>query len=666
MDVKKEIAELRAWLHEQNYYYYVLDRPEVTDGEFDAKMRRLQELEAEHPELFSADSPTQRVGGKVAAGFVKATHLTPLRSLGNAFGAEELRAFDLRVKEIAGERKVPYLVELKIDGLAINLFYEQGRLKWGATRGDGVEGEEVTANLRTVRSIPLILSGAELPPRLEVRGEVYMPKAAFERLNEERSEAEEALFANPRNAAAGSLRQLDSRITAQRTLGLFVHGIGVRDGINAAAQSEIYKYLADFGFKVNEHHCVLPDIEAVIEWCEQWRDKRNELPYEIDGLVIKVDSLQLQEELGYTAKVPRWAIAYKFPAEQAETTVREIIIGVGRTGVLTPTAVLEPVRLAGSTVSRATLHNEDYIRDKDIRIGDRVIIHKAGEIIPEVVQVLAEKRNGSEAVFTMPELCPECGAQVERQSGEAALRCQNRHCPALLREGLIHFVSRNAMNVDGLGPAVIQALLQAGLLKDAAGLYQLKREEVVALERFADKSAENLLKAIEASKEAGLARLLFALGIRHIGAKAAASIARSVGSMEKLRQISKEELLAIDEIGEKMADSLLGYLKEESNLALLDKLEAAGLKLQEDEPLAAEDGSRPLTGCNIVLTGTLPTLSRNEATALIEKAGGKVTGSVSRKTTYLLAGEEAGSKLDKANELGVTVISEAQLREMLR
>lgn len=666
MNVAEEIEELRRWLHQQNHYYYVLDRPEVTDGEFDAKMRRLQQLEAENPALLTDDSPTQRVGGGIAAGFVKAAHLTPLRSLGNAFSAAELRAFDQRVREVAGEREFEYLVELKIDGLAINLFYEDGRLKWGATRGDGVEGEAVTANLRTIRSIPLLLQGAELPPRLEVRGEVYMPKAAFERLNEERAEAEEALFANPRNAAAGSLRQLDSRITAQRTLGLFVHGIGVREGVSAAAQSEIYKLLATLGFKVNEHHRVLPDIEAVIAWCETWREKRNDLPYEIDGLVIKVDSLALQEELGYTAKDPRWAIAYKFPAEQAETTLREIIIGVGRTGVLTPTALLEPVRLAGSTVSRATLHNEDYIKDKDIRIGDRVIIHKAGEIIPEVVQVLTEKRSGTETVFTMPENCPECGSLVLRQEGEAAVKCLNSACPALLREGLIHFVSRNAMNIDGLGPAVIQALLQGGLIADAAGLYRLRREEVAALERFGEKSADNLLAAIEASKSAGLARVLFALGIRHIGAKAAAGIARAVGSMEKLLKISREELLAIDEIGEKMADSLLCFLQDEKNLALIATLQENGVKMEQETAAAKVQQRQVFAGINIVLTGTLPTLSRSEATALIEAAGGKVSGSVSRKTVYVLAGAEAGSKLDKANELGVAVISEAQLLEMLQ
>ncbi|WP_346356267.1 NAD-dependent DNA ligase LigA [Azotosporobacter soli] len=665
MTVKKDIDELRRWLHYHSHLYYVLDRPEVSDAEYDSALRRLIELEATHPEFITLDSPTQRVGGGLAVGFEKATHLTPLRSLGNAFNEEELRAFDQRVLGALGRSAVEYLVELKIDGLAINLLYENGRLVWGATRGDGYVGEEVTANLRTIRSIPLLLHGDNVPPRLEVRGEVYMPKAAFERLNEERSEAEEALFANPRNAAAGSLRQLDSKITAERTLDLFVHGIGVRDGVAAVTQSEIYKLLAQLGFKVNDQHRVLSDIDEVIAWCEQWQERRHELPYEIDGLVIKVDSLALQDELGYTAKDPRWAIAYKFPAEQAETTVEDILIGVGRTGVLTPTAALTPVRLAGSTVSRATLHNEDYIRDKDIRIGDRVIIHKAGEIIPEVVQVLIEKRRGDETPFAMPENCPECGSAVERQAGEAACRCMNRCCPALLREGLTHFVSRNALNIDGLGPAVIQSLLAGGLIGQAADLYRLKLEDVAALERFGEKSATNLLAAIEASKQAGLARVLFGLGIRHIGAKAAASIAKALGSMERLLTATREELLAIDEIGDKMADSLLAFFQQDENRRHIEALAAAGVKLEQERAQAAESGSQALAGAVVVLTGTLPTLSRSEAAALIEQAGGKVTGSVSRKTTYVVAGAEAGSKLDKANDLGIPVLSEDDLRKLL-
>ncbi|HWQ61151.1 MAG TPA: NAD-dependent DNA ligase LigA, partial [Negativicutes bacterium] len=540
-------ADLRKKLNYHSHRYYVLDAPEIADAEFDGLMRQLQDVEAAYPGLVSPDSPTQRVGGAAGEGFGRVAHPTPLFSLANALSLDELQAFDARVKSGLGTGEVNYVVELKIDGLAINLLYEGGRLTRAATRGDGQYGEDVTANVRTIRAVPLALHG-DYPARIEVRGEVYLPRREFERINRDREAADEALFANPRNAAAGSLRQLDPRITAERALDIFVYGVGVREGAELTTHAGTLAYLAGLGFKTNPHYRVFPSIEEVAAYCESWTDKRANLPYDIDGLVVKVDSLADQAALGFTAKDPRWAIAYKFPAEQAVTTVEDIIVSVGRTGVLTPTAVLAPVRLAGSTVSRATLHNEDYIRDKDVHIGDTVLVHKAGEIIPEVVAVLAERRTGAEKEFAIPSTCPECGSPVVRQPGESAHKCTNPYCPAILREGLFHFVSRDAMDIEGLGPAVITALLAAGLVKDAADLYSLTKEEVLPLERMGEKSAQNLIEAIERSKHAGLARLLFALGIRFVGVKAAGILARRFGDIEAVARATAEELTTIEEI----------------------------------------------------------------------------------------------------------------------
>lgn len=567
-DVVKRIKELREKIEEANYLYYGLDQPKLSDAEYDALMQELLAIEKEHPELVTEDSPSQRVGGYVAKEFPKVRHSTPLLSLDNAFDGGDLREFDRRVRGIVSQ--VEYVVELKIDGLTVALTYENGLLVRGATRGDGEVGEEITANVKTIGSIPLRLKKSV--PRLDVRGEGYMPKASFLRLNEEREEEGMPLFANPRNAAAGSLRQLDSKITAQRKLGYFAYQISAPEALGLATQKEVLDYLQEQGFTVNPLVKVFSDIEDVIKYCEEMTEKRHTFPYDIDGLVIKVNDFDHQRELGFTAKSPRWAIAFKFPAEQVETVVEDIILRVGRTGVLTPTAILKPVFVAGSTVSRATLHNLDNIRDKDIRIGDHVLIHKAGDIIPEVIKSLPEKRTGGEKVFTMPGQCPECASPVIQEEGEVAHRCTSITCPARQREAIIHYVSRDAMNIDGLGPAVIQQFLDEGLIKDAGDLYYLKQEELVKLERMGQKSAENLLKAVEASKERGLAPLIFALGIRHVGAKAGKILAQRYGSMENLAQATVEELQETPEIGPTMAKSIVQFFQQESTGEFIKKL----------------------------------------------------------------------------------------------
>lgn len=661
-----EISELRKQLDEYSYHYYVLDQPLINDAQFDGLMGRLIELETLFPTLITADSPTQRVGGMVAGGFERVTHLTSMRSLGNAFSAEELLAFDQKVRSgLAVDGQLEYIVELKIDGLAINLTYENGRLVSGVTRGDGTQGEDVTSNIRTIKSVPLLLrpDGVTVPPVLEVRGEVYMPKREFERLNRQRQEAEEALLANPRNAAAGSLRQLDPKVTSQRSLDIFLYGIGVYTGIELTTHGQMLEYLKKLGFKINSQYRVFTCMDDVIEYCGGFVEKRHDLPYDIDGMVIKVNDLASQQELGYTAKDPRWAIAYKFPAEQAITVVEDIFVGLGRTGVLTPTAILRPVPVAGSIISRATLHNQDFIDEKDIRIGDTVVIHKAGEVIPEVVSVIIEKRTGEEQIFVMPTTCPECDGPVLRIEGESAHRCTNPHCPALFREGLIHFVSRNAMNIDGLGPAVLVALVEAGLVKSVADLYRLTMEQVLTVPRMGDKSAQNLLSAIENSKQAGLAKVLFGLGIRHVGVKAASIVARHFGCIAAVEQATAEELVALDEIGIKIAESIVAYYALPENLQLSADLEAAGVKMTEEQQ---EKGEHQLfAGKTFVLTGTLETMNRNQAAEIIERLGGKVSGSVSKKTSYVLAGSEAGSKLDKAQKLGVEVLDEEQFKQLI-
>ena len=663
-EITRELGELRARLHRHNYEYYVMDAPSISDAEYDRMIRRLKEIESVHPELVTADSPSQRVGGQPLAGFEKITHATPLLSLGNAFSAEELRAFDNRVRAAVGSG-VEYVVELKIDGLAVNLIYENGRLNRAATRGDGEVGEDVTTNVKTIRSIPLVLQTETipLPAYFEVRGEVYMPRKAFERLNRERSVAGEALFANCRNAAAGSLRQLDPKVTSGRTLDFFAYGIGQRQGLPFRTHAEVLAGLGRVGFRTNRQHQVFQGIEEAIAYCESWAEKRAALDYDIDGLVLKVNSLTLQEELGNTVKEPRWAIAWKFPAEEARTVVEDIFVGVGRTGVLTPTAILQPVLLSGSTVSRATLHNEDFIREKDVRIGDTVVIHKAGEVIPEVMSVVTEQRTGLEKIFVMPTECPECGKPVVRKPGEAAHRCVNPACPAMAREGLIHFVSRDAMNIDGLGPSIIESLLEAGLIADAADLYSLTVTQLSEMERMGEKSAGNLVNAIAASREAGLGRLLFALGIRFVGAKVAGILAKSYRKIDAVAEAAMDELVQIPDIGPRIAESVVGYFSDPEHLTLIEKLRQAGVKMEDEPPV--NSAPQIFAGKSFVLTGTLHSMGRDAASAEIEKRGGKATSSVSRKTDFLIAGAEAGSKLDKANELGVRVLTEQEFLAML-
>lgn len=661
-----EADKLRQEIRHNEYLYYVLDAPELTDAEYDSLMARLRELEARYPDSIPADSPTQRVGGCASSQFTEVRHLEPLLSLGNVFSAEELRAFDERVHSgLPAGSKVEYVMEPKIDGLACSLIYENGKLVRAATRGDGVVGENVTANVRTIRSIPLTLKvpeGEAVPELLDVRGEVYMPRQAFMRLNEQRAERGESEFANPRNAAAGSLRQLDPQVTASRSLSFFAYYL-VGEGAQPK-HSESLALLAHYGFKVSENYKVVENIDEAIKYIGDFNELRQGLAYDTDGAVIKVNDVYQQRILGATGKDPRWATAYKYPPEQAETTLEDIDWRVGRTGVLTPTAVLTPVKLSGSVISRATLHNEDFIRAKDIRIGDRVIINKAGEIIPEVLRVVVEKRTGDEKEVEIPNVCPECGWRVERQGEEAAIRCTNPHCPALGREGLIHFVSRDAMNIDGCGPSVINALLDAGLVRDAADLYSLRKEDLLKLERMGEKSADNLLAALAESKKNELDKLLFALGIRHVGAKVARILATEFGSMEKLQQAQPEELAQIRDIGDKIAESAVTWLNVPANIDLVERLAAAGLTMTFTPPASQEDN--PFFGKTLVFTGTMPTLGRAEAKTMAQDVGAKVSGSVSKKTDYVIAGAEAGSKLEKAQQLGVTVIDEAEFLRLLK
>ncbi len=656
-DAAKRVEELRRELEEHNYRYYVLDKPSISDAQYDRLMRELQDLEGKFPELQSPHSPTQRVGGSPVREFGTVRHTVQLLSLGNAFGPDDLRDFDRRVREAAGE--VEYVVELKIDGLTVALTYIDGVLSTAATRGDGVTGEDISQNLKTVYSVPLKLKTPLR--RLEVRGEAYMPKDSFEKLNLEREENGEATFANPRNAAAGSLRQLDPKVTASRNLKVFAYNIIYQEGAEVDSQLASLDFLKEQGFLVNDQFRLCKNIDEVIEACLDWGEKRNSLPYEIDGMVVKVNSLAAQEELGATAKSPRWAIAYKFPAQQEETVIEDIIVRVGRTGVLTPTAVLKPVRVAGSTVSRATLHNIDMIREKDIRIGDHVLIQKAGDVIPEVVEVLAEKRTGLEKEFHMPAVCPECQAEVIRYDNEAAHRCTGIACPAKQREGIIHFVSRDAMNIEGLGPAVVGQLLDAGLIHNAADLYSLKFDDLVKLERMGKKSAENLLAAIEQSKERGLAPLIFALGIRHVGARAGKLLASNFKAMDALSKAGREDLLEISEVGPAVAESIATFFRQEQTDEFLDKLAAAGVVMVEENRQKSES----LAGKTIVVTGTLHKYGRKEIEEVIEAHGGKPSGSVSKKTSFVLAGENAGSKLDKARALGVEIITEEEFLGMV-
>jgi DNA ligase (NAD+) len=686
-EAREELASLREQIHFHNHRYHVLDAPVISDAEFDALMRRLGQLEAAYPDLVSPDSPSRRVGGTPLEGFGPAVHGLPMLSLANAFNEDELRAFDRRMRGLLPGEDVTYVAELKIDGLSVALRYEDGLFVRGATRGDGTTGEDITENLRRVRSIPLRLGAAVPRGVLEARGEVYMPVREFEALNRRREAAGAPLFANPRNAAAGSVRQLDPSVTAERSLDSFLYALVQFEdrppGGAPATHGESLTFLGDLGFKVNPEWRRVRDMDEVIAYCDFWREKRQGLPYEIDGVVIKVDTLDQQRRLGATSSSPRWAVAFKFPAEQTETRVLDINVNVGRTGAVTPVAELAPVFIAGSTVSRASLHNADYVQDKDIRIGDWVVIQKAGDVIPEVVRVLPDRRTGQEREFRMPEACPVCGAKVVREEGEAAHRCTaSLSCPAQRAEGLLHFASRAGMDIEGLGPAVLSQLLAADLIRDAADLYGLtgREDELAALERMGEKSASNLLGAIQTSKERPLHRVLHALGIRYVGARVSRVLARHFGTMSALGAAGVAELTEAPEVGEKIAASVSGFFAEPRNRELIERLERVGVNMSEpggavrrteaaDGPLQTElfgsgsppaDAESPLAGKTVVFTGVLERLSRGEAEELVESLGGRAASSVSAKTSFVVAGAEAGAKVDKARELGVPVLGEAE------
>lgn len=654
-DLANRVETLHRLLNQYNHEYYVMDNPSVPDSEYDKLLHELIHIEEEHPEFKTEDSPTVRVGGEAQATFNKVRHDTPMLSLANAFNEEDLRRFDARVREHAG--KVEYMCELKIDGLAVSLKYENGRFVQGLTRGDGTIGEDITENLRTIRAIPLKI---KKPLTFEVRGEAFMPKASFERLNKEKEEAGEQAFANPRNAAAGSLRQLDSKLAAKRRLSIFLYSVNDFTNFHATSQSEALDELDELGFKTNQNRKRESDIEGVLEYIKYWTEKRQDLSYDIDGIVIKVNDLEEQDELGYTQKLPRWAIAYKFPAEEVVTTLHDIELSVGRTGVVTPTAVLEPVRVAGTTVSRASLHNEDLIHEKDIRIGDSVVIKKAGDIIPEVVRSLPDRRPEGTETYHMPTHCPSCGHELVRLDGEVALRCINPKCPAQLVEGMIHFVSRQAMNIDGLGTKLIMQLYDNEIIKDVADLYYLTKDDLLPLERMGEKKADNLLNAIEASKENSFEHLLFGLGIRHLGVKASQVIAERFDNMERLFEVTEEELLEIHDIGDKLATSLITYLNNEDIIALIDKLRAKNVNMKYKGIRTSEiESDSEFNGLTVVLTGKLHNMTRTEASKWLEAQGAKTTSSVTKNTDLVIAGEDAGSKLTKAEKLGTEIWSEA-------
>lgn len=659
---QEKIATLSELLDQYNYEYHVLDKPSVPDSEYDQKMKEIKDLEEEYPELVTPDSPTQRVGGEPLDAFQKVQHTVPMLSLGNAFNAGDLRDFERRA---AGgtDFKLSFVCELKIDGLAVSLTYENGKFVRGATRGNGTIGEDITSNLRTIKSVPLTIKEKKT---IEVRGEAFMPHKSFLALNKRRTENEEEPFANPRNAAAGSLRQLDPKIAAKRNLDIFLYGVGEWEAEPQPSHSARLDYMKKLGFKTNPETKKCETIEEVIDYVTYWEAERPNLGYEIDGIVIKVDNLDQQEELGFTAKSPRWAIAYKFPAEEVITTIHDIELSVGRTGVITPTAILEPVKVAGTTVKRATLHNEDFICMKDIKLGDTVVIKKAGDIIPEVVRVVEDKRTGAEKDFHMPENCPACDSELVRLEEEVALRCINPSCPAQLKEGLIHFVSRNAMNIDGLGEKVIVQLFHEKLIHTIADIYRLQRADLLKLERMGEKSVDNLLQAIESSKKNSLEMLLFGLGIRFVGAKAAKTLAAYFETMEKLQNATYEDLINVDEIGDKMADSIAQYFSEEEVFDLLNELNDLEVNMTYKGPKKQDIAQDTIfSGKTVVLTGKMESFTRTEAKSAIEQMGGSVTGTVSKNTDYVIAGEDAGSKYDKAQKLGITIWDEQQLREVL-
>ena len=660
MSAQKRIEELISLINYHNEKYYNQDSPEIEDFEYDNLMKELIKLEEENPELKRNDSPSNRVGGKPLDKFEQVVHKIPMLSLSNAYSWEDLKDFDSRVREAVGS-DVEYVVEFKIDGLSVGLNYNNGIFESGATRGNGIVGENITKNLMTIKNIPLNI---DEKGELTVRGEVYISKKDFEEINKIQEEQDQPLYANPRNLAAGSLRQLDSKLTAKRPLDIFIFNLEDINSKQFKTHSESLEYLKQLGFHVSPEFKVFKTMDEIIEYIKYWTEHREDLGFGIDGMVIKVNNLAQREQMGYTAKSPRWAIAYKFPAERKETKLLDIVVEVGRTGTITPTAVLEPIRLAGTTVSRATLHNEDYINEKDIKINDTVLVQKAGDIIPQVVEVIKEKRTGEEIEFKMPEECPVCGEPTVRLEGEAAVKCINISCPAQIRRGIIHFASREAMDIDGLGESIITLLLKQDLIKDISDLYYLKKEQISVLERMGDKSATNLINAINKSKENDLWRFINGLGIKLIGTKAAKILASEFKDLDKLMNATEQELINLEEFGQTMADSVVEFFKEEKNISVIEKLKEAGVNTKLIE---SDDADIPkiFEKMKIVLTGTLPTLKRNDAKEMIEKRGGKATSSVSKSTSFVLAGEEAGSKLTKANDLGIKVIDEEKFLQLI-
>lgn len=658
-NIQNRVNELHDLLNQYSYEYYVKDNPSVPDSEYDKLLRELIDIENEHPELKTDDSPTVRVGGEAQSSFEKVNHETPMLSLGNAFNEEELRRFDERIREHIGN--VEYMCELKIDGLAVSLKYEDGRFVQGLTRGDGTTGEDITENLRTIHAIPLKIKE---PLNVEVRGEAYMPRRSFMRLNDEREKNEEQPFANPRNAAAGSLRQLDPKLAAKRKLSVFLYSVNDFTDFSATTQSDALDELDRLGFKTNHERARVEDIEGVLEYIKKWTKQREQLSYDIDGIVIKVNDLDQQDEMGFTQKSPRWAIAYKFPAEEVVTELKDIELSIGRTGVVTPTAILEPIRVAGTTVSRASLHNEDLIKERDIRIGDSVIVKKAGDIIPEVVRSIIDRRPNDAKPYHMPTHCPSCGHELVRIEGEVALRCINPKCQAQLVEGLIHFVSRQAMNIDGLGNKIIQQLYHHQLIKDVGDIFYLTKEDLLPLERMGTKKVENLLSAIEHAKQNSLEHLLFGLGIRHLGAKASQILAEKFETMDRLLKVTEEELVAIHDIGDKLAQSVVTYLDNEDIKALIEKLKDKNVNMTYKGVKSSEiEGHPEFQNKTIVLTGKLQQMTRKEATTWLEMQGAKVTSSVTKSTDLVIAGEDAGSKLSKAEQFGTEIWSESQFIE---
>lgn len=657
---KKRIEELTEKLNYHNYKYYVEDNPEMSDFEFDAMLLELEKLEEQYPELKKSNSPTMRVGGEAVSGFEEVVHAVPMQSLQKAFNKEELIDFDRRVREVISNPE--YVVEHKIDGLSVSLEYVNGEFTRGSTRGDGITGEDVTENLKTIRTIPLRLK--DNIPFLEVRGEVFLSRENFDKINAFLEATEQPLFANPRNAAAGSLRQLDPKIAAKRSLDIFVFNIQQVEGIEINSHIDGLRFLKEQGFKTILNDLTFNTIDDAYSQILKIGDERDSLYFDIDGAVIKVNDFEARAELGVTAKFPRWAIAYKYPAEKQTTVIRDIKVQVGRTGVLTPLAILDTVRIAGSNVSRATLHNIDFIKEKDIRIGDTVVIQKAGDIIPAVVEVLTEERTGEEIEFNMPERCLECGAEVVREEGEAAYRCTGVNCPAQRLRNIIHFVSKTAMDIDGLGPSIVEQMLERKLIETAADLYYVKAEDIADMDKMGEKSAQNLINALEKSKTNPLYRLINAFGIRHIGEKAAKSLSKAYKTLDNLRAATPEDLILIDDIGEKMAVSIVKYFSAPQNIEFIKKLEAAGVNCVDDSGSQLVEDR--FNGKTFVLTGTLEKYKRSEASAIIESFGGKTSSGVSKKTSYVLAGAEAGSKLEKAQKLGITVISEDEFEEMIK